>query len=318
MEKVKQLLERVDIRTIISKDFELRDFGSYSKGIIHDSLVVDHNKNYFYWNSLELRGNAFDWLTNVKGMPVVEAIKTLKELAGELPPQREFEYPLEINIWPKLMDIFYELGKTNRSYWYSKKYSDNTIDKFHLGFTSKYYVIPVVFGEKLLNFQCKIPATETSPKKIFGWASGLGVLPFNFDILKDTKSVFITESPGSVISLSQYGFNAVSQTGGASNWLKFWNQYFTHIEEIIIIYDNDKSGLLGSTRLAKQFEDRVKVFVWPDEFRLKYGADDLINDKGKQEFLRLVLNNSHTLKEIEPYKNLILKYYSDREKNASN
>ena len=57
MERLKELLERVDIRTIISKDFELKDYNGYSKAISHDSLVVDHNKNYFYWNSLELRGN---------------------------------------------------------------------------------------------------------------------------------------------------------------------------------------------------------------------------------------------------------------------
>jgi len=318
MEKIKQLLDRVDIRVLIEKDFELRDYGTYSKAVAHDSLVIDHSKNYFYWNSLEIRGNGLDWLTTIKGLPIIDAVKQLKEIAGDIPKQRVFEYPTEINIYPKLLDLFYELGKDHRDYWYNKKYSDNTIDRFKLGFTGKCYTIPVTFNEILLNFQCKVPKIGDKPKKIWAWASGIGVLPFNFDALKDVKSVFITESPGSAISLSQHGFTAVSQTGGATNWNKLWNQYFISATEIIFLYDADKAGFLGANRVARQFEDRARVLVWPEGFKLKYGIDDYINDNGPQEFLRLVLNNSFSLREIEPYKNTIIKYYDNLELKSEN
>lgn len=316
MEKIKDLLDRVNIVTLIEKDFELRDYGTYSKGVMHDSLVVDHIKNYFYWNSLELRGNALDWLTIVKGLPVVDAVKQLKEIAGDIPKQKVFEYPTEINIYPKLLDLFYELGKDKREYWYSKGYTDATIDNFKLGYTGKCYVIPIIFNGVLLNFQCKVPATENKPKKIWGWASGLGVLPFNFDVLSGTNSTFIIESPGDAINVSQAGFSAVSQNGGSNNWNNEWNKYLINQREIIICYDNDEAGFLGATRLAKRFEDRARILVWDDRFRPKYGAGDFLKDHQVGQFLAMIANDTYTLKQIESFKKSILERYKDADSNS--
>ena len=317
MERIKELIDRVDIRTIISNDFELKDYGTYSKGIIHDSLVVDHSKNYFYWNSIEIKGNALDWLTEIKGMTVIEAIKELKSVAGELPKQREFKLPIEINIYPKLLDIFYELGKYHREYWYSKGYDDNTIDRFRLGYTGRCYTIPIIFDDKLINFQCKVPASNESPKRIWSWSTGLGVLPFNFDSLHSSSSCFIIESPGDAINIAQLGFTAISQTGGSNNWNKYWNQFLINQKEIIICYDNDEAGFLGAIRLARQFEDRVKILLWPEnQYRLKYGVGDFAKEF-PQDFLKFIIINSYPLKIIEPFIKLTIEQYKRSEKKST-
>lgn len=293
MNDLANLLGRVDLKSIIEKDFDLRYYNGYAKGIVHDSLVVT-DANVFFWNSLGLRGNALDWLIDVKGMPFREAVNHLYEVAT--PEYKPKELPVEHNIYPKLLDLFFELGKTNRQYWYDKGYLDSTIDTFNLGYTGRAYVIPIIFNGKLYNFQCKIPATETSPKKVWGWASGMGLLPFNFDCIQDNSTIFIIESPGDAINVAQIGLPAISQNGGSNNWSSEFNQYLIKVSEIIICYDADKPGFLGSVRLAKRFKDRAKVLIWPENTPLKYGVGNLLNDRNlsKQAFLDYLANKVYS------------------------
>lgn len=275
MIKLKSLIDRVDLKALIEKDFDLREYNGYSKGITHDSLVVRGSQ--FFWNSIGINGNALDWLTEIKGLPTREAINKLYEAAE--PEYKPKELPVEHNIYPKLLDVFYELGKQHRGYWYDKGYLDSTIDRFRLGYTGKCYVIPILFGEKLYNFQCKIPATDTKPKQIWSWASGMGLLPFNFDCIQNNSTIFIIESPGDAINVSQIGLPAISQNGGSNNWNNEFNQYLINVKEIIICYDADKPGFLGSHRLANKFRDRAKFLIWPKDTKLKYGVGNLIKDR---------------------------------------
>jgi len=283
-EKLYSLIRRVDLKSLVEKDFDLRYYKGYAKGIIHDSLVITDD-NLFYWNSLGINGNALDWLIEVKGLPFKEAISKLYEAAN--PEYKPGELPIERNIYPKLLDLFFEFGKNHRHYWYEKGYSDATIDRFKLGYTGRCYVIPILFGGELYNFQCKIPANGQSPKKIWSWASGMGLLPFNFDCIEDNSTIFIIESPGDAINVSQLGLPAVSQNGGSNNWNSEFNKYLIGVREIIICYDADKPGFLGSLRLAEKFKDRAKILMWPDSVDLTYGVGDLLKDRNlsKTSFL---------------------------------
>lgn len=221
MIKIRELVSSIPIQLIIGKDFELKEYSGYFKGVEHDSLVIDKSKNIFYWNSLSIRGDSLDWLTSVKGLSVEESVSYLFSIAKVSKLERFYDKDSlyfnndPVSVYPKLLDIFFNLGKNHRNYWYSRGYTDETIDLFKLGYTGKCYVIPITYEEKLYNFQCRLPKQDDGKKKIWSWVRGVGALPFNFDILKHTRSVIINESPVDSIMLIQNGFPAVSQTAGS-------------------------------------------------------------------------------------------------------
>jgi DNA primase len=293
MGRFTDLIASVQIEDLVAHDFELKATGKkYYKGTDHDSLVIDVDKQIFYWNSLEVSGNALDWLTSIKGMPLDEAILYLKKKANfqDKPDLGADVFNFTPNIYPKLLDAFFENGKHHRDYWYSRGYTDDTIDKFKLGFTGRCYVIPIILDGTLMNFQCRTPE-----KQIWAWVRGLGTLPYNFDTLPNTSSVIITEAPVNSIALEQLGFKSVSQTTGAGAWASVFNPFLRNIQEIIFAYDNDMAGFLGARRVAKHFKDRARILVWPDTYKEKFDPNDYIRmqDASFGGFLRLLIENSY-------------------------
>lgn len=294
MDRLKTLVSQVDLVSLISQDFELKEYSDYSKGIEHDSLVVLHDKNIFYWNSMGIYGDALDWLVKIKGMFFNEAIALLKELTksdfnsslGNLAIEQRTS-----NIYQKLLETFFELGKTHRDYWYERGYTDATIDKFKLGYTGREYVIPMIIDEQLHNFQCISPYPK---KRIWSWSKGLGPMRFNFDILKQPLgSIILAEGPTDAIMLGQHNISAISQTGGSGNWLPAWNNSLDNVDQVIIMYDNDPVGLSGGLRTATRYlTGKARIFVWPKEYPLKYDISDFFNDGNTRvDFISLVGQN---------------------------
>jgi twinkle protein len=286
----------VDIRDVIAEDFELKDYRGYAKGVVHDSLVVLPNKNMFYWNSIGISGGPVDWLMEIKGLTRAEAYLYLERFVKS---KRQVSEPQKVlpesSIYQKLLDVFFDLGKTKRDYWYSRGYNDDTIDHFKLGYTGKCYVIPVIFDGVLYNFQCRTPE-----KKMWGWTRGMGVLPFNFDVLKSNKNVVITESPVNAIAMYQYGYTAVSQNSGAGSWQKWWNLYFNGVSTIVVAYDHDVAGYHGAQKVAEAFRDRSRILVWPAGTPDTYDLNDLLKDgKPKEDIANLMINCTYSVEQFK-------------------
>ncbi len=286
----------INIRDLVQQDFELKDYRTYSKGVVHDSLVIDHSKNMFYWNSLGISGGPVEWLTEIKGLTYAEALIYLGKFVDKKKDAPEHLKVLpESPIYQKLLEVFYETGKTHRDYWYSRGYSDETIDHFKLGYTGNCYVIPIIFQGILYNFQCRTP-----DKKIRSWTRGLGVLPFNFDVLSQNQNVIITESPVNAVAMYQYGYDAVAPNNGASSWQRWWTVYFNHVHNIIVAYDNDDPGYKGAEKVTKIFRDRAKILVWPEETPISYDLNDLLKEnRPKPEIVSLLVNSTFN---FEQYK----------------
>jgi DNA primase len=288
MEILKKLLDRITVSDVVGLDFDLRPYNGYYKGVEHDSLVIDTKKNIFYWNSMGISGNALDWLMQIKGLTFGESVRFLEKM-DKKPESLKYEINDLPNspIYPKLLETFFELGKSHREMWYKRGYNDETIDHFKLGFSGRCYVIPIVIAGELYNFQCRTPE-----KKIWSWTRELGSLPFNFDVLKEAQTTIITESPVNAIAMYQYGYNAVAQNTGANAWKNWWNKYFVRVKHIIFAYDNDKAGYKGSERVLKYFSDRATILTWPIEYPDKYDLNDLLKEgKTKQFITGLLLNN---------------------------
>lgn|SRR5574341_184156 len=271
---------------LVNEDYTLIKRGSYYSTIEHDSLVIDPKKDLFFWNSQNIIGDSYTYLRKVRGLnheKSVEILQTvtpfieLKSLDNEV-----FDLPNEV-----LVSVFYEYGKEYRDYWHNYRgYTDNTIDKFKLGYTGKYWVIPLYHNSVFKNFQCR--GYDINRKKIVcSYYKGICRVPFNFDNLPDkNQTLYITESIVDSIMLIQNNYNSISSSSGTLGWDHKWSNLLLEYRDIIICYDNDIAGINGSLRTSKFLQHNSKILMWPKEYPPKYDVTDLYKDGGSIENLK--------------------------------
>lgn len=276
---------------LIGRKFRLIGSGRYRKTLEHDSLVIDLEKGKFYWNSRDLKGGPIDWLLKVEGYSYTEACKILKSFGVPVtifePKKDETEKVLS----EELVDFFYKNGINNRDYWYKRAFTDETIEQFKLGYYDGWYTIPVYVDRKLKNI---IMRRDYPSKQIKSYKSGVGPLPFNFDIIRFFSTIYFVEGPTDAISMVQNGFPAVSTNSGTHCWVDSWLAYFTHVKRIYILFDNDKAGHSGATFMAKKLgENRTKIYCFWG-FPEKYDANDFFTDKNhtRQDLIDLIEKES--------------------------
>ncbi len=251
----------MDLKELIGQDFTITGRGRWLRTLEHNSLVIDSQRQIFFWNSRGISGDAYAWLTRIKNIPPVEARRAVASeetvVFGKVPAKVE---KASVVVHKDLVEIFYNNGKDSREYWhYIRGYTDETIDRFRLGFSGKWYTIPIFVDGDFKNFQCR----RESPKRVRPWYKGIGALPFNFSSLQFADWVVLTEGPVDAIMLRQHGVPAVSQTGGAGCWKPEWTPYFKDINRVYIVYDNDEAGYEGARRTAQAFGTKAKIYnMW--------------------------------------------------------
>ena len=99
--------------------------------------IVDTSKKFNWADDL------FDWGTG--------AINTSDEFDGKF-IEVQPEEPNEL-----LVNTFWRFGNSYKDYWYNYRgYTNETIDHFLLGYTGKYWVIPIYNNKSQLeNLQCR-------------------------------------------------------------------------------------------------------------------------------------------------------------------
>lgn len=255
----------------ISQDFALYGSGRYLRAKEHDSLIVDTQKQRFYWNSRGLFGDLYDWLVKVKKINPREVPKQEGDLFDEI-------HLVVSDVQKPDQDLVSIFNKRafETDYWTTYRgYTKETINAFRLGYTGQWATIPIFFDNQFLNFQCR----KNSPKMVKYWYEGVGPHPFNFGILPVTDWVIITESPVDTIMCRQNGLPAVSQTSGAS-YSSLYKHYFTrfsHLSKIYIVYDNDEPGNKGANKVWQVFGEKAKIFTF-NGFKEKMDISDFFND----------------------------------------
>ena len=252
------------LETLISQDYTIigHPDNRFVKTEEHDSLVIDREKDLFFWNSREIYGTSLTWLTRVKSYSFEEAKRILKDLEHE----ETFVYTIkrkdkeDIIVYPKLIDVFWENGLNKRDYWYSRCLTDETINRFKLGFHNDWFMIPIYIDGTFRNFQCR---KETPAKEIKSWYKGVGPLLFNSDILRITNRIFITEGLVDAILLNQFGIPAVGHNAGNVGWQREWFKYFFYQRKIYYIGDNDDAGRKGAKKVAEELGlYRTKIYTF--------------------------------------------------------
>jgi hypothetical protein len=268
---------------LVKQDFGISGRDRWWRSDIHSSLIVDTEKERFYFNARDIKGTAVDYLVQVRGMrreAAEEFVKNVKSV-GVLDKVKSFGIQER---YEKLIDIFYMSGKSNRDYWYNRGLSDSTIDRYRLGFYDGWYLIPIYDSGIFSNFQCRRDSPE---KKIRLWYKDQDFRPvlYNSDILKFVKVAYITEGMVDCILMNQMGFPTVCTTSGAMSWNSSWIRYFSNVSLIYYLADNDKAGISAASSVAKGLGmGRVKILRFKDQ-KEKYDVVDFIRDGGDKSSL---------------------------------
>lgn len=273
---------------------------NWGRSDTHSSLVVNEEKQKWYWNSEQMGGGVLEYLIRVRGLPrklAQEVLDTrgriLNGIIGDFEDKKVYDKPYE-----KLVDTFWSLGKRNRQYWYDRKLNDKTIDRYRLGYTANgWYTIPLYIGDRFVNFQCRRDIPEKRIKmwyRIEGWKPVI----INPELLQIVDTIFITEGSVDALLLNQEGIPAVSHTGGAY-WNPEWCIYFNKIKKIYYIMDNDAVGKATGAKVAKSL-GLYRTYLYEFEGKPeKYDTRDFFKDGGTaKEFKELVERDSKLLFEI--------------------
>jgi DNA primase len=274
------------LEKLISRDFHITGEGRWGSTEEHDSLVIDRERELFFWNSREIYGNVIDWLTKVKHYSYADAINSLGDEAKRtvLPKITKEEEP----VVPELVNIFWEDGKSNRKYWYDRELNDESIDSFQLGYHNGWYTLPVFFDSELRNFQMR---RDEPSKRILPYYRGKGPQLFNSSILSYVDEVAITEGPIDAILLTQEGYPTVSHTGGSHGWRKEWFKHFINQKQVYVIADNDKAGISGAKKIANSLgQYKAKVVIFEDKPD-RYDTVDFFRDGETLDKLKEMMYN---------------------------
>lgn len=266
----------------------------------HSSLVVNEEAQKWYWNSEQMGGGVLEYLIKVRGLNKAAATEIL-DTRGRIISGVAFEGEKQTQSFiphEPLVNLLWELGKGNRDYWYDRKLTDSTIDKWRLGFYDGWNLIPLYMGDTFLNFQCRRDLPNKRIKmwyKIENWKPVM----LNPELLQIVDTVWITEGPIDAILLNQEGISAVSHTGGGNYWGADWFHYFNRTKKIYYIADHDAVGMNAAIRIAKALGvDRTLIFDFEGKSD-KYDTVDYFKEGGTaQELRKLVEENSKNLYEI--------------------
>lgn len=275
---------------LVKEDFGISGSGRWFRSDVHSSLVVDSENNRFYFNSRDLSGGVVDYLIGVRGISRKVAEEMSRYDTAKLP-----EYLVDTGLqvkFEKLVDLFHSAGRDDRQYWYDRKLTDSTIDRYRLGNYDGWSLIPIYDEGRFINFQCR---KDKPDKRITLWYKDKDFIPvlYNKDVLSFVKEAYIVEGMVDCILLNQLGFPSICSTNGAMTWNQGWIKYFSKIDSIYYIADNDKAGIASAKSVSNSLgSSRTKILRFKDK-KEKYGVKDFFVEGGTvEEFRKLLTENS--------------------------
>jgi DNA primase len=250
------------LKILIEEDYGISGQGRWWRSDMHSSLVLDYEKGIYYFNTKMFAGGPLDYLIKIRKMGFAQAKEYLKMRGFSDTIVLAIHPEHDVIVYPKLADAFWENSleeqEITRQYWYTRKITDETIDRFHLGYYNGWYTIPIYQDDTLRQIQLR---RDLPKKEILRWYKDTPSLLVNSSILRFVDKIFIVEGPNDWLSMAQQGLPAVCSDTGAETWLDEWFYRFIKCKEIYILLDNDSAGDLGSSNIAKKLgETRCKIY----------------------------------------------------------
>lgn len=225
------------------------DYGSGTGGDVLDFV------GYFYF------GTAYN-----PEIHFIEVVDKLGELGiRPLPQQSTKPKPQKSKTTLSLDSIRHwhdSMPESRREYWYTRGLLDPTIDSFLLGWDGKRYTIPFLYRNIAYGVKRRRSEIDDGLDAKYVMTKGSRAGLFNADVLWTCNSVIICEGEIDCALLNQYEFPAVSSTAGAGTWKVEWARFFSHIQRIWILYDNDEAGRVGAKRVQSSLR-RASIINLP-------------------------------------------------------
>jgi len=215
----------------------------------HPSAQVNVEKSLFHCYVCGIGYNEEQFMAEVKGIPISQAIKLLAEIGNHADVDWDISFKAELWADQKMLDALHALG-----------FEDETIEEVKLGLanTTKGVTLafPIFFDKTLMDIRryniLKLPeiAKMTSEKGAkAGWI-------FPYDLWKNNKDVtYLFEGEKDALMARQVGINAISLTGGAGALPNSFCLPTFKGRDVIICYDNDKAGQDGAQHIAQSIVD---------------------------------------------------------------
>jgi DNA primase len=269
------LLER-----LVEQDFGYSRSGRrWGRSDIHSSLVVDAEKQVFFYNDKGIVGSTLDYLVKVRGMDYTSAKEFMKSQVDYTDAFIHYHTEgKEIITYPPLADSFHEIGKIKREYFYDRGVTDDSIDRFNLGHYAGWATIPIYEDTLLRNIQMR----KDNPKTMKKYYRGMGASLFNADVLKFNKEIYYVEGPvDAIVMIQNEGVPVISSDSGGAFNLK-WLVRFVQIHTIHLVFDNDPAGVNESKRLAKILgTNRCKIYTFSEFEEQGYDPVDYYRNDNK-------------------------------------
>lgn len=275
---------------LVEEDFGIELTGAnYARSVEHSSLVIDRGKQVFYFNAQQIVGTPLTYLIKIRGWTYSDSIQYLKQFP-DFKDTIIYDYNNgeETVVYPKLIEIFHDnLLREDRTYFYKRTITDESINRFQLGYDEEWYMIPIFMNGIFKNFQKR---RDLPNKQIKNYYRNIGPLLFNSDIMRITSKVFFTEAPTSCIVLNQNSIPCVSMTSGANGFQKEWYGNFINQKEIVLLFDNDEAGNRGSIQTSKILgTQRCRIYNFWDYDEKGYDAGNFFEEGGtKDQLMELV------------------------------
>lgn len=151
-----------------------------------------------------------------------------------------------------------------RWYWQQRGLADKTIDRFLLGWDGKRYTIPAIYRNIPFGIKRRQSDIDDGIEAKYTSITGSRVGIFNAEILWEVQDVTICEGEIDAMLLNQYGYHAVTSTGGAGSWQADWARLFAGVQRIYVLFDNDKAGRDGALRVRQSLA-RARIISLPED-----------------------------------------------------
>ena len=178
---------------------------------------------------------------------------------------------------------YYHAQMTDRSYWYEQGLTDETIDRFKLGYApacptypdSPSWTIPIFYQGKLYNIRHRLVRPNGSGKYRPEMA-GLSAAVFNADVLDSGDwMIVLVEGEIKTCVLTQAGFSAVG-IPGANSFKDKWLKLFKPDSVVYVALDpgaDEQAREIGQALKAGGIEARVcSLPCKPDDFLTLYNG----------------------------------------------
>jgi hypothetical protein len=191
-------------------------------------------------------GNAVQFYSYVKNIPVEEAIKVITKAHRHEIAINAVDNTVAHEVEQQHKNLF--KSPNALAYLHDKcAWNDEIIKKYEIGFDGKRYWIPIREEEELVNVRKYCP---TDVNKMTGMAGNNKARLWPMDNLKHSPKVYIFEGEKDCILANQLGLNAITVTAGAGTFKAEWVFLFKD-KDVVICYDIDEAGKKGANAVAE-------------------------------------------------------------------